>query len=83
MLPLIYAKTGDVVNIKRVLGKDSVKKHLSEMGFVEGSVVRVVSSHNGDLILNVKESRIALTKEMAEKIMMDIEDEKKFAKNKI
>ncbi len=82
MLPLIYAKTGDVVNIKKVMGKDSTKKHLLEMGFVEGSIVRVVSSHNGDLILNVKESRIALTKEMAEKIMMDIEDEKELLKNK-
>ena len=50
---------------------DEIKKHLSNLGFVEGAVVNVISAHNGDLILNVKDSRLALTKEMTEKIMIE------------
>ncbi len=71
MLPLASASAGDKVYVKRVSGKDEIKKHLSNLGFVEGAVVNVISAHNGDLILNVKDSRLALTKEMTEKIMIE------------
>ena len=71
MLPLSSAAAGDKVIVKKVSGKDEIKKHLFNLGFVDGTVINVISSHNGDLILNVKDSRLALTKEMTEKIMIE------------
>ena len=77
MLPLMYVKSGDIVRISKLIGRDDGKKHLMDLGFVDGAVAKVVSSHNGDVILNIKESRIAITKEMAEKIMIEIIDKSK------
>lgn len=71
MLPLTFAKEGDTVTIARVGGRDDVKKHLGDLGFVEGSKVRVITSHEGDLIVNLKESKLAITKEMAAKVMIE------------
>lgn len=71
MLPLSSAGSGDKVYIKKVSGKDEIKKHLSNLGFVEGTIINIISAHNGDLILNVKDSRLALTKEMTDKIMIE------------
>jgi len=64
------AKTGETVTIKKIAGKDEVRMHLAELGFVVGESVTVVSEIAGNLILQVKESRIALDKSMAMRIMV-------------
>ncbi len=68
MLPLTLAQQGDSVVVVKVGGSESVKKHLSDLGFVAGTAIEVVSSHNGDMILNVKGTKLAMTREMAQKI---------------
>ena len=70
MMPLIVASIGEENTIRRVGGSTETKKHLTNLGFVVGGNVTVVSSIAGDLIVNVKESRIALNREMAGKIMV-------------
>lgn len=69
-MPLTMARQGEVASIKRVGGKDEVRRHLENMGFVPGADVTVVSINNGNVIVNVKEARIAISKEMANKIMV-------------
>ncbi len=70
MMPLTMAKVGDILTIKRVIGKDEVRQHLAELGFVENTVITVVSEMAGNLILQVKESRVALDKSMAMRVMV-------------
>ena len=70
MMPLGIASVGDTNIIKRITGQDEVKQHLSELGFVVGAEVTVVNELGGNLILNVKESRVALDKTMAMRIMV-------------
>lgn len=70
MMPLTLAGTGEENTIRRVGGSAEVKKHLEDMGFVAGGRVTVVSTIGGNLIVNVKESRVAISREMAEKIMV-------------
>jgi len=70
MMPLGMASVGDVNIIKQIKGRDEVRQHLSEMGFVVGAEVTVVSELGGNLILNIKESRVALDKTMAMRIMV-------------
>ena len=70
MMPLGMANVGDVNNIKRINGRDDVRQHLAELGFVVGTEVTVVSELGGNLILSVKESRVALDKTMAMRIMV-------------
>ncbi len=70
MLPLTMAKTGETVTIRKISGKDEVRQHLAELGFVVDSDVTVVSEIAGNLILQVKDSRIALDKTMANRIMI-------------
>ena len=70
MMPLTMAKTGEKVTIRKITGKDEVRQHLAELGFVVGEEIRVVSELNGNLILSVKDSRIALDKTMAMRIMV-------------
>lgn len=69
-MPLTMAKSGETVTIVRITGKDEVRLHLAELGFVVGSEVTVVNEIAGNLILQVKESRIALDKTMANRIMI-------------
>ena len=69
-MPLTMARPGDTVTIRKVTGKDEVRQHLAELGFVVGTEVTVVSELGGNLILHVKESRIALDKTMAMRIMV-------------
>lgn len=69
-MPLTMAKCGEPNTIKRVGGKDETKKFLENLGFVAGSVVTVVSTVSGNLIVNVKDSRVALGKDMANKILV-------------
>ncbi len=68
MMPLNLANVGEENIIKKVGGKPEMKKHLENLGFVAGSNVSIVNQINGNLIVNVKESRIAISKEMAQKI---------------
>ena len=70
MMPLTLAKTGEVNSIKRIGGNDEVKRFLENLGFVVGGFVTVVSENNGNVIVNVKESRVAISREMANKIMI-------------
>lgn len=69
-MPLTMARAGEVTSIKRVGGKDEVRRHLENMGFVPGTDVTVVSVNNGNVIVNVKEARVAISKEMASKILI-------------
>ena len=70
MMPLTMAKTGETVTIRKITGKDEVRQHLAELGFVVDSDVTVVSEIAGNLILQVKDSRIALDRAMANRIMI-------------
>ena len=70
MMPLILAAAGETNTIRKVSGNPEVKKHLEDLGFVVGGEVTVVSAIGGNLIVNVKESRIAISEEMARKIMV-------------
>ena len=70
MMPLNLANVGESNIIKKIGGKPEVKKHLENLGFVVGGDVTVVNSLGGNLIVNVKESRVALSREMAQKIMV-------------
>lgn len=69
-MPLTMAGTGETRQIKKVGGKEEVKRHLENLGFVTGTDVTVVSQLNGNVIVNVKESRIAISSEMANRIMV-------------
>ena len=70
MIPLTMAKVGETVKIRKISGKDEVRQHLAELGFVENSDVAVISEIGGNLIVQVKGSRIALDKTMANRIMV-------------
>ncbi|MCI9402557.1 MAG: ferrous iron transport protein A [Oscillospiraceae bacterium] len=70
MMPLSMAKPGETVTIRKITGKDEVRQHLAELGFVVDSVVTVVTELAGNLIIQVKDSRVALDKSMANRIMI-------------
>lgn len=70
MLPLTFADAGEEVVIKKIGGKPEVKKHLEDLGFVVGTGVSVVSTIGGNVIVKVKEARVAISQEMAQKIMV-------------
>lgn len=70
MMPLTMAKTGEVNVIKKVGGKEETRRFLENLGFVTGGLVTVVSEIGGNMIVNVKESRVAINKDMANKIMI-------------
>ena len=72
MMPILMANPGDVVTVARVTGSPNIKQRLGELGFVAGTEVSVIQSNGGNMIVKVKDSKLALTKEMASKIMMDI-----------
>ena len=69
-MPLTMVKEGEPNKIHRVTGKEKIKRFLENLGFVEGAVVTVVSVTGGNMIVNVKESRVAIGKDMANKIMV-------------
>ena len=70
MMPLTYAHIGEENIIKKIGGKQEVKAHLENLGFVVGGNVTLINAIGGNVIVNVKESRIAISKEMAQKIMI-------------
>ena len=69
-MPLTMAKTGETVTIRMITGRDEVRQHLAELGFVVDSDVTVVNEVAGNLILQVKDSRIALDRAMANRVMI-------------
>ena len=69
-MPLTFAAVGEVNTIKKIGGLPEVKKHLENLGFVVGSNVTVMNAIGGNLIVSVKEARIAVSREMAQKIMI-------------
>ena len=70
MMPLMLADLGEEHIIRKVGGNPETKKHLEDLGFVVGGTVSVVNTIGGNLIVNVKEARIAISREMAGKIMV-------------
>ncbi len=70
MMPLTMVKQGEANVIKRVGGRDDTRRFLENLGFVAGSIVTVISETGGNIIVNVKDSRVAIGKDMANKIMV-------------
>lgn len=70
MMPLTMAGTGEVNVIKRIGGKEKTRKFLENLGFVTGGTVTVISQTEGNMIVNVKDSRVAIGKDMAVRIMV-------------
>ena len=71
MIPLTAAKAGETVTIKKITGRDELRRHLAEMGFVVDDDVTVVNQMSGNLIVQVKDSRVALNKDMANRILFN------------
>jgi len=70
MMPLTMAKTGEQNLIKKVGGKAETRQFLENLGFVVGGVVTVITEIGGNVIVNVKDSRVAVSREMANKILV-------------
>lgn len=70
MMPLTMVKLGEINTIKKVGGKEETKRFLENLGFVAGGNVTVVSENGGNMIVNIKDSRIAIGKDMANKIIV-------------
>ena len=70
MMPLTLANVGEESIVRKVSGNPEVRKHLEDLGFVAGGAVTVVSSLGGNIIVKVKESRVAISEEMARRIMI-------------
>ena len=70
MMPLSLADVGKENTVKKIGGNPEVKKHLENLGFVVGGTVKVICTLGGNVIVNVKETRVAISEEMARKIMI-------------
>lgn len=70
MMPLMLAGIGEENTIKKIGGSPEIKKHLEDLGFVVGGSVTIVNALGGNVIVNVKESRVAISEEMARRIMI-------------
>ncbi len=70
MMPLTMAQARESASIQKITGRDEVRQHLAELGFVVGAPVTVVSQLGGNLIVQVKDSRVALDRGMANRIMI-------------
>lgn len=69
-MPLTFAKEGEPASIKKVGGKEDIRQFLENLGFVVGAAVTVISTSGGNLIVNIKDSRVAIGKDMASRIMV-------------
>ena len=69
MMPITLAKAGELVTVRKITGNDAIRQHLAELGFVVDANVKVVSAYEGNVILQVHGSRIALNETMARRIM--------------
>ncbi len=70
MMPLLMARQGETNTINAVHGKDETRRFLENLGFVEGASVTVISELDGNLIVSIKDARIALSRQMAAKIFI-------------
>ncbi len=70
MMPLTFAAIGAEKNIVRITGKPEVKKHLENLGFVAGANTKILNAIGGNIIVDIKGSRIAISEEMARKILI-------------
>ena len=70
MMPLTMARPGETVVLRKITGRDEVRQHLAELGFVVDESVTVISEMAGNLILQVKDSRVAVDRTMANRIMI-------------
>ncbi len=68
MLPITMASSGESILVKKITGKDDTIHHLNELGLVEGDTITVIQNNKGNLILQVKDSRIALDEKLAMRI---------------
>lgn len=71
MIPLSLCKTGEVNKVIKVSGTDEVKSHLNDLGFVEGTEVSIINELAGNIIVSVKDSRVAIDRGLANKIMVE------------
>jgi len=69
-MPLILANKGNEMNIIKITGNDETKRFLNSLGFVAGEKVKIISELGGNLIINIKDSRVALDKGMASRIIV-------------
>lgn len=69
-MTLSMAQIGESVNIQRITGKDEVRRFLFNLGFVEGATVKIVSELNGNMVINIKDTRIAISKVMGNRIIV-------------
>ena len=72
MMPMLMANAGDRVTVSKVSGNEAIKQRLGELGFVVGAEVEVLQQQSGDMIVKIMDSKLALTKEMTSKIMVDL-----------
>ncbi len=70
MMPLSFANVGEESIIKKISGTPEIRKHLEDLGFVVGATITIINTLDGNVIVNIKESRIAISEEMARKIMI-------------
>lgn len=71
MIPLTFTEKGNIYIIRQINGKDDARRHLNNLGFIEGEEVSVISEFGGNLIVAVKDSRIALNRGMASRIVVE------------
>lgn len=70
MMPLVFAQTGEENIIRKIGGSPEVKRHLENLGFVTGGRVTVINAISGNIIVSVKDARVAISRELAQKIMI-------------
>lgn len=70
-MPLSFLRKGQVGKVTNIVGNDKIKAHLKDLGFVLGADISVVNELAGNIIVNVKESRVAIDRNLANKIMVD------------
>ena len=70
MMPLSMARAGEEASVKKISGREETRRFLEKLGFVPGARVSVVTENNGNMIVSVKESRVAVSREMALKIII-------------
>jgi len=70
MMPLTMAKIGERNSVKKIGGRDETRQFLENLGFIPGSHVTIITKNSGNVIVSIKESRVAISQEMAAKIMV-------------
>ena len=70
MMPLTMVKAGETSSIKKLGGKTEIRQHLENLGFVVGTPITMISEISGNVIVCIKESRVAISREMASKILV-------------